>query len=185
VLIYPDFTKTFILETDASTVGLGAVLAQKDNNGLNRPIGYGSRMLKDAVKNYSATELETLSVVWACEQFRPYLYGRKFVIECDHNPLVFNYNMKNKTSRVSRLRYNLSEFQYRIEYVKGSLNVKADALSRAVILSVESITSQIIEALKIIEASKDENLSEIKQHPPTNFFVENGILFKKRMSGIE
>ena len=125
-------------------------------------------------KNYSATELEALGVVWACEQFRPYLYGRKFVIECDHNPLVFIDKMKNKTSRVSRWRYNLSEFQYKIEYVKRSLNVKANTLSRAEILSVESITSQIIKA-----QSKDVNLSEIKQHPPTNFFVENGILFKK------
>jgi hypothetical protein len=85
---------------------MGAVLAQKDKTGLNRPIASGSRMLKDAEKNYSATELETLGVVWACRQFRPYLYGRDFTIECDHNPLVFIDNMKNKTSRVSRWRYN-------------------------------------------------------------------------------
>ena len=104
VLIYPDFTKCFVLETDASTVGLGAVLAQKDKNGVNRPIGYGSRMLKDAEKNYSATELEALGVVWACEQFRPYLYGRQFVIECDHNPLVLcNYL---KTQKINTTTYH-------------------------------------------------------------------------------
>jgi hypothetical protein len=179
VLIYPDFTKSFILETDASTVGLGAVLAQKDKNGVNRPIGYGSRMLKDAEKNYSATELEALGVVWACEQFRAYLYGRKFVIECDHNPLVFIDNMKNKTSRVSRWRYNLSEFQYKIEYVKGSLNVKADALSRAEILSVESITSQIIES-----QSNDENLSQINNVQLQIFLSKTVLFLKEQMDGI-
>jgi hypothetical protein len=179
VLIYPDFTKSFILETDASTVGLGAVLAQKDKNGVNRPIGYGSRMLKDAEKNYSATELEAIGVVWACEQFRTYLYGRKFVIECDHNPLVFIDNMKNKTSRVSRWRYNLSEFQYKIEYVKGSLNVKADALSRAEILSVESITSQIIES-----QSNDENLSQINNVHLQIFLSKTVLFLKEQMDGI-
>jgi hypothetical protein len=57
VLIYPDFSKDFILETDASIIGLDAVLAQKDKNGLNPPIAYGSRMLKDAEKNYSETAI--------------------------------------------------------------------------------------------------------------------------------
>ena len=95
-------------------------------------------MLKDAEKNYSATELETLGVVWACEQFRPYLYGREFTIECDHNPLVFIDNMKNKTSRVSRWRYNLAEYKYKIRYAKGKLNVKADALSRAGVCSIQT-----------------------------------------------
>jgi hypothetical protein len=56
-------------------------------------------MLKDEEKNYSATELEALAEVWACEQFPPYLYERDFTIECDHNPLVIIKNMKNKTSR--------------------------------------------------------------------------------------
>ena len=63
-------------------------------------------------KNYSATELEAIAVVWACEEFRTSLYGRDFTIDCDHNPFVFIDNMKNKTSRVSRWRYNLSEYKF-------------------------------------------------------------------------
>jgi hypothetical protein len=73
LLIYPDFNEKFILETDASNVGLGAVLAQKDRTGLNRPIGYASRMLKGAEKNYSATEIECLAIVWAVEHFRQFM----------------------------------------------------------------------------------------------------------------
>jgi hypothetical protein len=175
VLIYPDFSKEFVLETDASTVGLGAVLAQKDRNGINRPVAYGSRMLKCAEKNYSATELEALAVVWACEQFRPYLYGRDFTIECDHNPLVFIDNMKNKTSRVSRWRYNLSEYRYKIVYVKGSKNLKADALSRAEICSINSspIINELIEA-----QHNDKDLKLLIQSPTKGYFIENNVLYK-------
>ena len=71
----------------------GLVLYKQMESEFNKPIAYGSRILKDTEKNYSATELEALAVVWACEQFRPYLYGRDFTIECDHNPLVFIDNM--------------------------------------------------------------------------------------------
>ena len=107
-------------ETDASEVRLGAVLAQKDEAGVDRPIAYASRTLKPAERNYSATELECLAIVWATEQFRPYLYGRKFTVECDHNPLVYLDNMKNKNSRVSRWRTNLAEYDLTVSTVKGS-----------------------------------------------------------------
>ncbi len=180
ILVYPDFKKEFILETDASNVGLGAVLAQKDGNGVNRAVGYASRMLKGAERNYTTTEIECLAIVWAVEQFRPYLYGRKFTIECDHNPLVYIDNAKNKTSRVSRWRLSLAEFQYTVVYKKGSLNVKADALSR-----IE--TELEVNSIKLEEKLDWDNFREKQERDvevqsmvsKPGFYQEKGILFKK------
>ena len=130
ILVFPDFSLEFILTTDASGTGLGAVLSQIDRNGVQHANGYASRLLNTAEKNYSATELECLAVVWGIEYFRPYLYGRHFVINCDHNPLVYIENMKNKSSRVTRWRLGLAEYDKEIRYIKGESNTNADALSR-------------------------------------------------------
>ena len=181
ILIYPDFNKPFILETDASTVGLGAVLTQADKSGVNRAVGYASRLLNKAELNYSATELECLAIVWATEQFKPYLYGRKFQIHCDHNPLVFIDNMKNKTSRVSRWRYNLAEYNYEIVYRKGSLNVKADALSRLGVnlVSYDGKLENLSKEDIIREQEADNWIQKLKLDSRRGYFMEDNILFKK------
>ena len=83
-LAFPDFSKSFILETDASGVGLGAVLAQAQDDGTVRPIAYASRTVQKHEANYGITKLEALGVVWAVKHFRIYLYGRR----CDvYTPL--------------------------------------------------------------------------------------------------
>ena len=191
VLIYPDFTKEFILETDASTIGLGAVLAQKDKNGINRAVAYASRMLKPPERKYTATELEGLAIVWSVEQFKQYLYGRKFTIESDHNPLVYIQNMKNQKSRVCRWRDSLTQYDYEIVYKKGKLKVKADALSRAEIDEIKSETDYPAKTISTIESiditkesfkeaqDNESRLKELKENPPRNYFVENGILYRK------
>ena len=87
ILSYPDFSKPFVLYTDAATSnGVGAVLAQ-EIDGKETVIGYASRSFKKNEKNYPEIEAELLAIVWAIKYFRPYLYGRKFVIITDHNPL--------------------------------------------------------------------------------------------------
>ena len=83
VLCYPDFTKPFILATDASNTALGVVLSQCNEDG-EHPVAYASRLLKGAELNYSATEKEMLGVVWGIKYFRCYLYGRKFTVLTDH-----------------------------------------------------------------------------------------------------
>ena len=80
VLAFPNFQTPFIVETDASGAGLGAVLAQKQKDGSVRPVAYASRSLQQHEKNYGTTELEGLGVVWAAKHFRPYLYGHSCVV---------------------------------------------------------------------------------------------------------
>ena len=93
LLKLPDFTQTFYLHTDASLTGLGAVLCQKID-GIEHPIGYASKTLNAAQRNYTVTEQEALAVVWAVKLFRPYLLGRHFFIITDHSALksLFNWN---------------------------------------------------------------------------------------------
>ena len=73
ILTYPNFEKPFILFTDASTAGLGAVLSQKDDEGRERVVAYASRRVSETECKYSITELEYLAVIWAVKLFRPYL----------------------------------------------------------------------------------------------------------------
>lgn len=129
ILQYPDFTKQFILTTDASNYALGAVLSQKVN-GKDLPIAYASRTLNDHEINYSTTEKELLSIVWSTKYFRPYLYGNKFKICTDHRPLVWLMSLKDPNSKLMRWKIKLDEFNFEIEYKKGALNSNADALSR-------------------------------------------------------
>lgn len=88
VLSYPDFTQEFILTTDASDYALGAVLSQIQD-GIEKPLAFGSRTLNDTELKYSTTEKEALAIVWAVQKYKPYLYGRKFTLVTDHKPLIF------------------------------------------------------------------------------------------------
>jgi len=86
VLVYPKFgpDHSFILETDASTVGLGAVLSQEQDDGTIHPVAYASRSVDKHERNYGISELETLGLVWAVRYFRPYLLGHPCVVYTDH-----------------------------------------------------------------------------------------------------
>lgn len=133
---YPDFTKEFVLTTDASDVACGAVLSQKfDGNDLL--IAYASKSLTTGEKNKSTIEKELTAIHWGINHFKAYLYGRKFRVRTDHRPLVYLFGMKNPTSKLTRMRLELEEFDFDVEYVKGKNNTGADALSRVTIRSVE------------------------------------------------
>lgn len=138
VLIYPDFSKPFILTCDASNYAIGAVLSQGPK-GQERPIAYASRTLNKSETNYNTTEKELLAVLFGCKTFRPYLYGRKFYIFTDHRPLTWLMNHKDPGSKLQRWRLKLSEYEYEIGYQKGKLNAAADALSRYPVNPVEGI----------------------------------------------
>lgn len=128
ILQFPNFAEdnNFILKTDASGVAIGAILCNSDD----MPVAYASRSLNKSEVNYCTIEKELLSIVWAVKHFRPYLYGRKFVIQTDHRPLVYLFSMTNPSSRLTKFRLVLEEYDFVIKYIKGKTNVAADALSR-------------------------------------------------------
>lgn len=128
ILAYPDFSLPFILTTDASNYALGAVLSQIQN-GIERPIAFGSRTLNKTEINYSTTEKEALAIMWAVDKYKPFLYGNKFLLITDHKPLTF-IKSSFKNSKILRWRLELENFDYEVKYREGKTNVVADALSR-------------------------------------------------------
>jgi transposase InsO family protein len=131
VLVFPDFTAIFRLETDASDYGLGAILSQCRDE-LWRPLHFWSKHLTKSQRNYSVIQKEALAIVLAVRQFRVYLLGRQFLIFTDHRPLKWLMSMKEPSALISRWLIELSEYDYRIEYKPGKTNDGADGLSRMV-----------------------------------------------------
>lgn len=128
ILKYPDFKKNFKLVTDASAYAIGAVLQQE-----NHPVCYASRTLNEHERNYSTTEKELLAIVWATNYFRPYLYGVKFNLLTDHQPLKWLYTKtqgKDVNPRLYRWLLKLGEYNINVDYIKGKENRVADFLSR-------------------------------------------------------
>ena len=121
----------FILTTDASDVGLGAVLQQEHNDGIH-PVAYLSKKLISAEERYPTHDRELLAIVYALKTWRPYLYGAEFRIQTDHHPLKYLETQGNLSRRQQRWLEILSEFDFKIEYVRGKWNLVADALSRRV-----------------------------------------------------
>ena len=133
VLAYPDFKKPFIVETDASLKGLGAVLMQRDEeNNVVKVIAYASRSLwpsEKSMKNYSSAKLELLALKWAVtEKFRDYLLGSKFTVVTDNNPLAYVNKSKLGAAQICWMS-DLALFDFDIKYRSGSENRVADALS--------------------------------------------------------
>jgi hypothetical protein len=128
VLAFPDFTKPFVVHTDACGYGIGGVLAQGTDP--ERAIAFVSRTLNKAEKNYSTIEKEALAIVWSIKQFRPYVYGHKFTLYTDHAPIRLLKITDGASSRLVRWTLSLQEYDCDIQYRKGSENANADALSR-------------------------------------------------------
>ena len=141
VLQYPDFTKPFVLTTDASGFAKGAILSQGKID-QDKPIAFASSTLNQAEQNYCTIEKELTAIVWACRHFRRYLIGRTFTIVTDHKPLTWMFNVKDLSPRLLRWRLLLEEFHYTIEYKAGKKNVNADALSRNPVVMTAMITSK-------------------------------------------
>ena len=130
VLAFADLEKLFILETDASGIGLGAVLLQEEEDGKLHPVTYASRALHESQKNYHSSKLEFLTLKWAItEQFWEYLMYKPFTVRTDNNPLTYIMTMPNLDAMGHQWVNTLAGFDFKIEYLKGTDNKVADILS--------------------------------------------------------
>lgn len=136
ILAYPDFSKPFIIQTDASDVGVGAVLSQIQD-GKEHPISYASETLDQTKRSYSATEREAYAIHWAVNYFRPYVHGRKFQLQTDHKALEYIFEGKAKNQKLLRWALSIQEFDFEVVYRKGKENGNADGLSRLVVNTIE------------------------------------------------
>ncbi len=124
----PDFTRTFILQTDASGTGVRAVLSQGEEE--DRQIAYFSRKLLHRERAYSTVEKECLAIVLAIKHFRPYLLGRSFVVQTDHRALRWLHQFRERNTRLTRWSLLLQPYNFTVQHRKGRNNANADALSR-------------------------------------------------------
>ena len=132
VLLLPRLDLPFVLQTDASSTGLGAVLLQEFEDSLH-PVCFASRKLLDREKRYSTIERECLAIVWAVHKFVRFLWGVRFVLQTDHRPLTYLRTSNFKNSRIMRWALSLQEFSFEVLPVSGRANVFADLLSRSAV----------------------------------------------------
>ena len=136
ILAFPDFDKPFLLETDASGKGLGAVLSQKQADGRYHPIAYASCVMNEIEQRYHSNKQEFLTLKWVVtEQFHEYLspYGKnrnKFVVCTDNNPLTYIFSSANLDAAGQRWVARLASYNFSLEYQKGKDNTVADFLSQ-------------------------------------------------------
>ena len=135
VLAHYDAFKKLVLACDASPYGVGAVLSQYQDDGVEKPVAFASRSLSKAEKNYSHLEKESLAVIFGVKHFHQYLYGRHFTILSDHESLrrLFSETkavLPMASGRIQIWALTLSSYEYELKYRKGKDQGNCDALSR-------------------------------------------------------
>ena len=129
ILTLPKASDQFVLYTDASSLGVGAVLSvERDKEEL--PVGFFSKKLTPSESKYSATELECLAVVKAIDHFAVYLWGRPFTVVTDHRALQYLDSSRHLNGRLTRWALQLQQHSFKIRYRPGSTHGNADGLSR-------------------------------------------------------
>lgn len=133
ILAFPDVSEghaQFILDTDASNRAIGGVLSQRQEDGLEHPIAYGSKVLSKAERNYSTTKKEMFALKYFLEYYKHYLLGSEIIVRTDHQALKWLSSFKEPEGIVARWLETLSQFNMKVEYRKGLKHNNADALSR-------------------------------------------------------
>lgn len=129
-----DVNKPVMLSVDASSEGIGAVILQE-----GKPVAYASRALTDCQRRYAQIEKELLAIVYGCEKFHQYVYGKQIDVESDHKPLesIFKKPLHQAPMRLQRMLLRLQKYSLNVTYKPGKQLHIADALSRAYLRETE------------------------------------------------
>lgn len=187
VLSYPDFTKPFVVETDVSGVGIGAVLMQEGH-----PVAFYSSKLSDRMQNGSTYAKELYAITQAVSKWRHYLLGNKFVVKTDHHSLKNLLSQVIQTPEQQKFLYKLLGFNYSVEYKPGKENVAADGLSRMFeeqvveqkgsIFAISRPINALLDKIKL-ECRNSKSIEEemkgmeSKGIPNSDFSIINGLLY--------
>ena len=172
ITAFPDFSQAFRLYTDASTAGLGAILAQV-REGKERIICCASRALNKAEKSYPATKLECLAIVWAVAKFRPYLMAMPFEVFTDHYALQWLKTMRTGSALLHRWSAALEEYNFTVRHRPGKVQTHVDGLSR---LPVEPAPPE--DAILHIEVQNEEEARRLAQELHTATHLGGQALWK-------
>jgi len=181
ILSSPDYNKPFIIQTDASKLGVGAVLTQRDENLVEKPIAFYSKKLNKAQSNYSVTELECLAVILSLKKFRQYVEGQEFRVVTDHASLKWLMSQGDLSGRLARWAVKLQGFRFEIEHRRGIDNVVPDCLSRQNFEDIEELMSFPLVDIESSEfesgqyKSLIETLSEKQNQFPDTQIINNKI----------
>ena len=157
VLVFPNFNKPFLLETDASKEGLGAMLSQKQDDGCYHPINFGSHSPMPVGKNDHSLKLEFLTLKWGVmEHFKEYLAYVLFVVRMDNNPLTYILTTPNLDATGHGWVGMLASFEFALEYQKGVDNGEADALSQVPICHNHETVHSLLEGAFIGAVDQSE-----------------------------
>ncbi|GAU31857.1 hypothetical protein TSUD_114680 [Trifolium subterraneum] len=156
VLALPDFSKPFILETDASGTGIGAILSQDKH-----PIAYFSKKLNTSMQHKSAYVRELYAVTEAMAKFRHYILGHKFIIRTDQQSLKALTDQTIQTPEQQKWLHKFLGFDFTIEYKPGKDNVAADALSRSFFMATSSPVNSLLSTITDV-VNYDPSLAQVK-----------------------
>ena len=144
VLASPNFSKGFIIETDASKLAVGACLLQIGHDNLEHPIAFSSRKLNKYEAKYPSVELEALGLVFAIKEFRPYIEGKNETeVRTDNSALCSLFKRKDLTGRLAKYQLVIQEFNIKITYRRGKTNQFCDYLSRYLVINNVEIKKNI------------------------------------------
>ncbi|CAC5393395.1 unnamed protein product [Mytilus coruscus] len=188
ILTYPCIDKEFILDTDASGTGVGAVLSQINDEGKECVIAYFSRTLSRTERQYCVTRRELLAIVLAVKHFHHYLYGVKFTVRTDHGALNWLKNFKNPEGQLARWLEILGTYTFIIKHRAGLKHGNADGLSRRPCVNCKQCDTRDVtenfDLEKVIRKPKYRNF-HLSQHHKTywsqwdRLTVVDGILYRK------
>ena len=161
-------TGALTVYTDASYDGIGAILTQ-EQEGEEKVISYLSRSLIPSEKNYTVSEIEALSIVFAVTRFRPYLFGHEFTVVTDHQALIYMFRNNEHIPRISRWILKLQEYRFSVKHRKGTQHTNADAISRMFNPQPENNSTQkinIIYTRELATLQENDTFCQQVKHKP-------------------